>query len=222
MSSTICSLPDELLHGILLELPEKDIKAARVTCTRLAGNGAHHLFKSIYFAPRRKVMRDFKNITDHPIFGKSVEELVYDFRLFIGHKFHGGDRFRQCVSRCTRVPRPVMNCGWVAANCTKRTWMDTVEVARIYNGFYADQQAIFERQEDFQLLCDGLKRMPKLSTLTLWDDFERNARYNCRALRAHEWYVKRSLVEFGISLHPSSWTTMDDALQVEDGEVSRT
>jgi len=69
-------LPDELLQEVLLRLPRSDVKAARLTCTLLANNGAHHLFKRIYFVPRRKIMEDFRNITSHPVFGKIVKELV--------------------------------------------------------------------------------------------------------------------------------------------------
>lgn len=48
---------------------------------------------------------------------------------------------------------------------------DIVALARKYIGFYADQRAIFKNGDDFYLLCEGLHHMPKISTLTLWDDF---------------------------------------------------
>jgi len=218
MASPLLGLPDELLQHILLKLPKKDTKAARLTCTRLADNGAHHLFKRIYFAPRRKVMQDFERITNNPIFGKSVEELIYDSRLFIGYDFHEGDPSK-CPSRCTRTTTPAEGCGWRAMYFARTGSEDVVTLARRHNGFYADQQAILENGHDFRLLCKGLKRMPKISTLSLRDDFRFGSRYSTGFFCADDWYVGRTLKEFGSSIRPSYWIFTDDASQTGDDEI---
>jgi len=218
MASPLLGLPDELLQKILLKLSKKDVKAARLTCTRLAGNGAHHLFKRIYFAPRKKVMRDFKRITSNPVFGKSVEELVYDSRLFIDYEFHEGDPC-ECASRCIRPSPTVKRCGWEAVHLMWSGSKDVVRLARRYNEFYADQQAIFENGDDFQLLCKGLHHMPKISRLTLRDDFRYDP--DCRSAipHAHDWYVSRTLKEIGISIRPSYCKSTDDTSQTGDDEI---
>ena len=215
MASPLLGLPDELLQDILLKLQKKDIKTARLTCTRLAGNGAHHLFKRIYFAPRRKVMRDFKSITSNPVFSKSVEELVYDARQFVAHDFHEGDP-SECAFGCTRNPTPAKRCGWQAMRFSKSGSKDIIRLGRNYNGLYADQQAILENGNDGQLLREGLHRMPRISTLTLRDDFQFNFDYNSSFPCAHDWYVRRTSEEFGISVHPSFCIFKNDPSQAGD------
>lgn len=218
MASPLIGLPDELLLMVLLKVPKKDTKAARLTCTRLAGIGAHYLFQRIYFAPRRKVMEDFKCITSNPIFCKSVEELVYDSRLFIDYEFHEGNPW-ECASKCTRKTTPVKGCGWEAMYLMVSGSKDVVALARKYNGFYADQQAISENGDDFHLLCEGLHRMPKISTLTLWDDFRYDPDCRPAFTYAHDWYRRRTLKEFGISIHPSHCITTNDLSQARDDET---
>lgn len=212
MASPLLDLPDELLQDILLKLPKKDIKTARLTCTQLAGNGAHHMFKRIYFAPRKKVMRDFKCITSNPVFGQSVEELVYDARHFVGYDFHEGDP-SECTMGCTQNPMPVKRCGWEAMRVDRNWSKDLIQRGRNYNGFYVDQQAILESGDDFQLLREGLHRMPRTSKLTLRDDFQSEFE---SFPRAHDWYVRRSSEEFGISVHPSYCISTNDPSQAED------
>jgi len=51
-------------------------------------------------------------------------------------------------------------------------WLE--EIARIYNDLYVDQHAIIDGAEDFQILCDSLKHMRKVFTLSLRDDFQYN------------------------------------------------
>lgn len=85
-----------------------------------------------------------------------------------------------------------------------------------YNGFYTDQQAILENGDDFQLLRGGLHRMPRISTLTLRDDFQCDFDDSSHSPRAHDWYVRRSLKEFGISVHPSHCISTSFPSQIGD------
>ena len=39
-------------------------------------------FHRVYFAPRKFEIERFRNIAQHPVFSKSIKELVYDARLF--------------------------------------------------------------------------------------------------------------------------------------------
>lgn len=75
-------LPDELLTTILSYLPKLDLKEARLTCVRWSNIGVEGLFQRVYFAPRKDVMQRFADVTGHPIFSRTIKEVVYDGTLF--------------------------------------------------------------------------------------------------------------------------------------------
>lgn len=75
-------LPDELLTTILSYLLKLDLKEARLTCVRWSNIGVEGLFQRVYFAPRKDVMQRFADVTGHPIFSRTIKEVVYDGTLF--------------------------------------------------------------------------------------------------------------------------------------------
>lgn len=77
-------LPNELIIQILGNLPDQDVKQARLVCRQLAGLGLKVLdFKTVHISPRDKDMEVFDGITQHPILSQSVRHVVYDLAQFV-------------------------------------------------------------------------------------------------------------------------------------------
>lgn len=49
---------------------------------RWSNIGVEGLFQRVYFAPRKDVMQRFADVTGHPIFSRTIKEVVYDGTLF--------------------------------------------------------------------------------------------------------------------------------------------
>jgi len=82
MSTTpLPPLPFEILSQILSYLPPSSLRSARLTSRTLAKIGAHHLLSRIYLAPRPATLAAFTSITQHPIFSRTITEIVYDDTL---------------------------------------------------------------------------------------------------------------------------------------------
>lgn len=196
-------LPDELLHMVLLELPKGDLKAARLVCSRFSEVGACLLFKRIYFAPRKNVMEDLESVATHPVFSKSIKELVYDTRLFSSYMFHErtGDG---CDGNCDLY----RECRWTDREELLRWYPEKIhsgnsieQIAKRYNDFNTQQESIFCHHEDYEVLLRGFKRLPNLTRLELIDHFVSPSSGTTK----HEWYQQRTRAEFGELISPHGW-----------------
>lgn len=180
MGRAVNDLPNEILIEILLHLDLKDLKRARLTSTRWAKAGARGLFTRIYFSPHREVMDLFENITSNPAFAAGVTTLVYDARLFweyytvemsyfIAYSAEVkplmededfvtsmGDFDSQPEELSLDLVSPEYRTGFAAS------------FAR-YKDFYTEQSEILNTGTDFDLLCQGLKRLPDLLAVTIDD-----------------------------------------------------
>ena len=87
-ATLIHRLPDEISVQIFSSLLKRDVKEARLTCTRWANVGAQWLFERVYVAPRRSAMKDLASIAADQRFSLSVKELIYDARLFLPQMTH--------------------------------------------------------------------------------------------------------------------------------------
>ncbi|KAI4257646.1 MAG: hypothetical protein L6R42_005521 [Xanthoria sp. 1 TBL-2021] len=75
-------LPNEVVAMILSSLPRKHLKQARLVSRRLAELGARDLIDTVYISSRGKDMAVFDSITKHPVFSKSVKNIVFDNAQF--------------------------------------------------------------------------------------------------------------------------------------------
>lgn len=73
-------LPHELSDIVLRLLLPQDIKKLRLTNRKYHDLSSHLLIETAYFALRPKTLAVFNEIVEHPIFSRSVTEIVYDTR----------------------------------------------------------------------------------------------------------------------------------------------
>ena len=76
-------LPDELLLKIISLLPQSELKAARLTCSRWRNLGAELLFERVYCAPRKLTLERLSHIAEISHFCRYVRELVYDGHAYL-------------------------------------------------------------------------------------------------------------------------------------------
>lgn len=71
-------MPLEILTNIIRNLPLKDIKNLRQACRTLDSIAVHFLFKEIYLSSQLRDRERLTAVSEHPIFSKSVEKVIYD------------------------------------------------------------------------------------------------------------------------------------------------
>ena len=77
-------MPPEVIHIILENLSQTDVKQARLVSNKWAAIGARSLnVHTVYLSPRDKDMEVFEVITQHPIFRATAKHLVFDSAQFI-------------------------------------------------------------------------------------------------------------------------------------------
>ena len=186
MTSGVTSLPDELLAAILSHISKSDLKNARSTCLRWSNIGAEFLFQRVYFAPRKGEMELFSNITSHPIFSRTIKEVVYDGRLFVSpysDRQRFLDQYQSWIDatcpdmRFDMVDEELVVEHWGPDDSGSLTWIPSSVpdlVKAIYSSYLellSEQEDILANGRDFELLCSGFKEMPLITTLTIMDHF---------------------------------------------------
>ncbi|KAL8853730.1 MAG: hypothetical protein Q9221_001373 [Calogaya cf. arnoldii] len=84
MPRTEQDMPPEVIHIILENLSQTDVKQARLVSNRWAAIGARSLdVHTVYLSPRDKDMEVFDVITQHPIFRTTAKHVVFDSAQFI-------------------------------------------------------------------------------------------------------------------------------------------
>ena len=209
MSFHLQSLPEELIIQVLGYLPKFDIKSARLTCSQIARTGAQWLFQRIYFAPRKSAIETFLNISSNPVFAWTVTELVYDGRLFLpelaNYKSYkqAFDDFRVHVDlRVSHVN--VASVVWRFPGAPDYHESLANSLAS-YTRYLEQQRGLFEKQDDYQALCAGLKNLPNISTVIVLDNFSECNGYVPLRTDDHSWYHRRSQCEIALAVRPSSW-----------------
>ena len=177
MPCQIGDLPDEILVWILTLLPKPDLKSARLTCTRWSHIGAARLFVRTFFASQKETLMYFEGISNNPVFGGNITELVYDARLFRKHKLN----HRRYRGTYDAVEDDQVN---------RRTnaYLTRVEESMLqYAMLFAQQDFILETGYDYGLLCNAFRRMPNINKTTITDTFFESSR-----CEAYSWHCDRS------------------------------
>ena len=105
MSTTnhLARLPPELCNLILDYFSSKEVKTFRLVNRSCHDVCSHLLIKKAFFALRPKTLAVFKEIVEHPIFNRTVTEIVYDTRCvflkFLIHRLDG----RRCFVLARRA-----------------------------------------------------------------------------------------------------------------------
>jgi len=152
---SLSQLPNELLHHILSYLPATSLKAARLTTTHLAAVGAPHLLSRIYVAPRPHTIGTFLAITTHPVFSRTVKELVYDDSLLEAVLAEKDGHFPAYVRRALEDGEGLPSDEEIYASLFR------------YIRLFDQQERIFAGSEFEEVLREGVKRLPNLRRIAV-------------------------------------------------------
>lgn len=75
-------LPPEVLKEVLQLLTPGDIKTVRLLNKSYRDSSSPYLISRVFIAARRRVLEAFEEIVNHPVFSKTVTEIVYDVSAF--------------------------------------------------------------------------------------------------------------------------------------------
>ena len=151
-------------------------------------------FQRVYFAPRKFEMERFMNIAQHPVFSKSVKELVYDGRLF-RQEYQQSRAYQGMLSRQKRSRQDPCKHGFYPMGCLE----DDLEQ---YSDCVKEQLQILDNRADLRALLAGLGQMP-IKRLTVQDSFRNYDRVSIHPTD-HSWYDENCELRFPRFL-PSSW-----------------
>jgi len=247
MACTIHDLPTEILVGVLYQLDSQSLKKARLTSRRWGQAGAGALFHRIYFAPLKETMDLFRIIISEPAFAAGVTELVYDTKLFwegltdlhthtVVH-----ERFdRQCEDVESDEGDDTDDEDYVDEDYVDESSQIEVEeileeaqehhyAAKLshqqYTELFARQKEILDNGLDFELLCQGLKKLPGLKTVSILDTPERQFDFIKPCGTFTDWYNEWSsaIWESAFLFPPTSWIgwchMLDEYLGAENDTV---
>jgi len=156
MSTTpLPPLPFEILSQILSYLPPSSLRSARLTSRTLAKIGAHHLLSRIYLAPRPATLAAFTSITQHPIFSRTITEIVYDDTLLeatLTHKeAHEAAVIRRALDEGRAMPEEEM---------LRESW-------ERYGRGFGEQERLLGGGEFERAVREGVRRLVKLKKVTM-------------------------------------------------------
>lgn len=206
MPTQIQDLPDELLAATLEYLPKLDLKLARLACVRWSNVGAEMLFSRVYFAPRRGVIESFSKITAHPIFSKTIKEIVYDGRLYLPRFAADTNHFRHEFEGKYRIPGDDEEDDQFDDGPTRAPLSSHCLYAhKVYKQLFNEQDIIFTKRLDVKALDTGLIQMPNIRIVRLLDTFTA-ADWLPVDDDSHECYNARSpSISYSLTMPPSYW-----------------
>ena len=196
MAITVQTFPNELLEKILSLVTKPDLKSARLVCLRWRDVGAKFLFQRVYIAPRKGPVTLLENITSHPVFSKSIKEVVYDGRLFeedLLDEVRYRDRLREAHDAY---------CEWEESALDK--------ITNGYRSSYCNFKALYHEQQDIlrsftehHILHDRLARLPNVVKVVITDVFMDDLPAR---LCDHYCFNDSLSKELGRSFTPIGWT----------------
>ncbi|MCJ1243064.1 hypothetical protein MMC30_000260 [Trapelia coarctata] len=226
-------LPFEILSQILGHLPTPSLTTARLTSTTWATIGAHHLLPRIYLAPRPHTIATFTAICAHPIFSKTVKELVYDDTLLEGALTHRAAHEAAVIRRALDK-----GLGLPSERELEASW-------RVYEGGFERQEGVLEGVFE-GIVREGVRRLTDLRKVIVLGSESLEARFLPAAAAAADEGKDEdeaislsdtrqlSLPSHGLNLHwylttgplsidcagtlpPSTWGTFNDQLEDPSG-----
>ena len=181
-------IPNEILSEILEHLESEPLKNARLTCRHWANAGAGKLFQRIYFAPHEEIMNVFTYITSDPTFAANITELVYDARLFWKFWTHPYAYSEACIiaqnslawgdihegyetSMYDLLAVPGFGRSLEAQDGPEARLEKVAESHGEYIERFKHQKETLDSGLDFEVLCQGLKKLPNLRMVSVFDCF---------------------------------------------------
>ena len=142
-------IPNEILHQIFQELPQRTLKLVRLCCRRWSSVSTEHLFEQIYFASRSEPIRHFKEIVREPHISACVKHLVFDD---------------------TQLPKRLLKPLPHALGLPEhRAWSYSEHRAALdaFRQCYHHQQRISATSEDLRVLLQGLPQLSNLKKISV-------------------------------------------------------
>ncbi|KAL8643988.1 MAG: hypothetical protein Q9226_007994 [Calogaya cf. arnoldii] len=181
-------MPPEVIHIILENLSQTDVKQARLVSKKWAAIGARSLnVLTVYLSPRDKDMEVFDVITQHPIFRATAKHLVFDSAQFIKlseeHYITAFIRDLEAQAEYDECPYAqrfihLLNKPFTESACDTAIFdRDHAHdhfrsVEELMDGFrqyseYVEQQKNLLYKPWFHRACRGLEALPYLRTVTV-------------------------------------------------------
>lgn len=216
----IQDFPTELLAAVFENLPKSTLKRARLTSTRWSDIGAETLFQRVYFAPRRHTMQRFINITSHPVFSRTIKEVVYDGALFQSRYLdetifrehcevdlepaeHDDEELTCCCANLSL--RHQDRCSIDATSLEEQdSEKDFAYIFGQYKRLLAEQEEILSLGEDLEALHLGLKHASRITKVSLLDYFP-TPDYLPLSDVSHAWYCNYLHSNYPGVLAPALW-----------------
>ena len=78
-------IPNEVILQALQDLPNTDLKAARLVSKQCSSCATKYLFDTVYISPYKANIDVFQSVTQHPVLRGCVKTLAYDRVAFSTH-----------------------------------------------------------------------------------------------------------------------------------------
>ena len=182
--------PQEIVWRIFQSLDMPSCKKARLICRQWGQVGAYFLSDRIYFAPRSDLLEAFRDITANPVIAGNIRELVYDARMFWQGMLEGA------MYNPASISDQDMNSA--GTSC------------RRYASLLQEQTSILAAKEDLEVLCRGLRSLPKLERVMILDSFKEPLFHHPFLQNGYDWYHRKSAAAFNGIVSPSRWTDAYD------------
>ncbi len=166
-------LPTEILLSIFGCLAKTDIKNVRLACKEFDAVASHYLFDSLYMSPMRNELDIFVQVMHHPIFSKSVREIIwYDVDFLPKCRKQSGWNSWYKSYRAHDISLPSIQVG------------DSEYCRLRYQTILAEVESIKRSGEDLAILCAGLATMTRVERIVLTDNSGQDPyhRYNPAAI----------------------------------------
>ena len=164
----LISLPTEILDLIFESVPKPQLKALRTTCRAFEDSTTGLLFHTLILAPRKRQLRVFKNIANHPILRSKVRHLSYDLSLYSA--FHR----ESTTSPYVYEKEFEKQFGRHQLNTSKHISASL----QYFGNLCDDEERIIRTSEEAQILSKYLHNLQKLQKVSISYDYKGPYRYS--------------------------------------------
>ncbi|MCJ1230131.1 hypothetical protein MMC12_006802 [Toensbergia leucococca] len=226
MSNHLERLPTELLSAIFRMLTKSPIKSVRLVSRRCNAIASEYLMQSITFAFRHDTLKGLEAISQHPIFSRTVRNLVYDVSIYDEMIAESREAYRQWLVTLLESKRPWSRTAgsWRTEDRERRLlyWrgdskkMETMMMIRwirkekrdlnrgwnLYRRYFVEQEHIRNNRSYMQILKSSLSRMKNLTNLKFVDTWPTSTKYSEVWTKG---YQREDWLEFCLDPQPPMW-----------------
>jgi hypothetical protein len=151
-------------HGYFLDIRDfrgastADIRRLRLVCRAFNFAASPFLIPTVFLSSSRRDMEVLTAVSEHPVFSKHVNELVYDCRMF--DQALTTDK-QSYVEELRRLPL------YAFSEETLLTKALAKESFQAYGKFYRQQKECREARLDMQCLVEACPKMPRLAHICI-------------------------------------------------------